>query len=154
MFVLIQKYYLLSDHNKHFSHWKNTSLSYASLLITRKIWLHVFAINNNGGSVPVIFISLGWIGCGWGSGWRGNGTCCWGNGICIRSLSHDMLLDVALDLQNLHISFRPPLKYTVNYNTYIYYTHTHKIKWAFCLCIHLQKSMFDYCTYCLASRWT
>ena len=62
------------------------------------------------------------------------------------SLSHDMLLDVALDLQNLHIS------YTVNYNTYIYYTHTHKIKWAFCLCIPLQKSMFDYCTYCLASR--
>ena len=59
------------------------------------------------------------------------------------SLSHDMLLDVALDLQNLHISFRPPLKYTVNYNTYIYYTHTHKIKWAFCLCMPLQKSMFD-----------
>ena len=110
VFVLIQKYYLLSDQNKHFSHWKNTSLSYASLLIissrdcreadsrdtsprhvclgevTRKIWLHVFAINNNGGSVPVIFISLCWIGCGWGSGWRGNGTCCWGNGICIRFL--------------------------------------------------------------------
>ena len=59
------------------------------------------------------------------------------------SLSHDMFLDIGLDLQNLHISFRPPLKYTVNYNTYIYYTHTHKIKWAFCLCIPLQKSMFD-----------
>ena len=25
---------------------------------SRKIWLHDFAINNNGGSVPVIFISL------------------------------------------------------------------------------------------------
>ena len=67
------------------------------------------------------------------------------------SLSHDMLLDVGLDLQNLHISYRPPLKYTVNYNMYIYYTHTHKIKWAFCLSIPLQKSTFDYCTYCLAS---
>ena len=27
--------------------------------VSRKIWLHDFAINNNGGSVPVIFISLG-----------------------------------------------------------------------------------------------
>ena len=26
--------------------------------VSRKIWLHDFAINNNGGSVPVIFISL------------------------------------------------------------------------------------------------
>ena len=77
---------------------------------------------------------------------------CWVMAFVYDSLSHDMLLDVGLDLQNLHISFRPPLKYTVNYNTYIYYTHTHKIKWAFCLCIPLQKSMFDYCTYCLASR--
>ena len=34
-----------------------------------------------------------------------NGTCCWGNGISIRSLSHDMILYVALDLQNLHIHF-------------------------------------------------
>ena len=46
-----------------------------------------------------------------------------------------MLLDVALDLQNLHfisstLSIRP-LKYTVN--TYIYYTYTHKTEWVFCL---------------------
>ena len=58
-----------------------------------------------------------------------------GNGICIRSLSHDMLLDVALDLQNLHIhfvhSFIRPLKYTIN--TYVYYTYIHKIEWVFCL---------------------
>ena len=60
-----------------------------------------------------------------------------GSGICIRSLSHDMILDVALDLQNLHIHFNSstlsirPLKYTVN--TYIYYTYTHKIEWVFCL---------------------
>ena len=50
------------------------------------------------------------------------------------SLSHDMLLDVALDLQNLHIHFvhsfhQTPEIYTTN--TYIYYTYTHKIKWYF-----------------------
>ena len=72
VFVLIQKYYLLSGQKKHFSHWTNTSSwdcreadsrdtspRHACLgEVTRKIWLHVFAINNNGGSVLVIFISL------------------------------------------------------------------------------------------------
>ena len=39
---------------------RDTSHRHACLgEVTRKIWLHVFAINNNGGSVPVIFISLG-----------------------------------------------------------------------------------------------
>ena len=38
---------------------RDTSSRHACLgEVTRKIWLHVFAINNNGGSVPVIFISL------------------------------------------------------------------------------------------------
>ena len=48
-----------------------------------------------------------------------------------------VVLDVALDLQNLHIHFvhsfhqTPEIKYTVN--TYIYFTYTHKIEWVFCL---------------------
>ena len=38
---------------------RNTSPRHACLgEVSRKIWLHDFAINNNGGSVPVIFISL------------------------------------------------------------------------------------------------
>ena len=38
---------------------RDTSPRHACLgEVTRKIWLHDFAINNNGGSVPVIFISL------------------------------------------------------------------------------------------------
>ena len=49
-----------------------------------------------------------------------------------------MILDVALDLQNLHIHFvhsfhQTPEIYTVN--TYINYTYTHKIEWVFCLCL-------------------
>ena len=40
---------------------RDTSSRHACLgEVSRKIWLHDFAINNNGGSVPVIFISLGW----------------------------------------------------------------------------------------------
>ena len=39
---------------------RDTSPRHACLgEVSRKIWLHDFAINNNGGSVPVIFISLG-----------------------------------------------------------------------------------------------
>ena len=39
---------------------RDTSPRHACLgEVSRKIWLHNFAINNNGGSVPVIFISLG-----------------------------------------------------------------------------------------------
>ena len=53
---------------------RDTSPRHACLgEVSRKIWLHYFAINNNGGSVPVIFISLycpkipgeiyeGWLG--------------------------------------------------------------------------------------------
>ena len=38
---------------------RDTSPRHACLgEVSRKIWLHDFAINNNGGSVPVIFISL------------------------------------------------------------------------------------------------
>ena len=38
---------------------RDTSPRHACLgEVWRKIWLHDFAINNNGGSVPVIFISL------------------------------------------------------------------------------------------------
>ena len=38
---------------------RDTSPRHACLReVSRKIWLHGFAINNNGGSVPVIFISL------------------------------------------------------------------------------------------------
>ena len=38
---------------------RDTSPRHACLgEVPRKIWLHDFAINNNGGSVPVIFISL------------------------------------------------------------------------------------------------
>ena len=38
---------------------RDTSPRHACLgEVTRTIWLHIFAINNNGGSVPVIFISL------------------------------------------------------------------------------------------------
>ena len=38
---------------------RDTSPRHACLgEVSRKIWLHGFAINNNGGSVPVIFISL------------------------------------------------------------------------------------------------
>ena len=38
---------------------RDTSPRHACLgEVSRKIWLHNFAINNNGGSVPVIFISL------------------------------------------------------------------------------------------------
>ena len=39
---------------------RDTSPRHACLgEVSRKIWLHDFAINNNGGSVPVIFNSLG-----------------------------------------------------------------------------------------------
>ena len=39
---------------------RDTSPRHACLgEVSRKIWLHDFAINNNGGSVPLIFISLG-----------------------------------------------------------------------------------------------
>ena len=38
---------------------RDTSPRHACLgEVSRKSWLHDFAINNNGGSVPVIFISL------------------------------------------------------------------------------------------------
>ena len=38
---------------------RDTSPRHACLgEVSRKIWLHDFAINNNGGSIPVIFISL------------------------------------------------------------------------------------------------
>ena len=38
---------------------RDTSPRHACLgEVSRKIWLHDFAINNNGGNVPVIFISL------------------------------------------------------------------------------------------------
>ena len=38
---------------------RDTSPRHACLgEVSHKIWLHDFAINNNGGSVPVIFISL------------------------------------------------------------------------------------------------
>ena len=56
---------------------RDTSPRHACLgEVSRKIWLHDFAINNNGGSVPVIFISL--IGtnfgisppCFWLQSWR------------------------------------------------------------------------------------
>ena len=97
----------------------------------------------------------GWMGCGWRSGWRGNGTCCWGNGICIRSLSHDKLLDVALDLQNLHIHFVQSFHQTPEiYSKYVHILHIYTQNWMSILFIPLQKSMFDHCTYCLTSRWT
>ena len=41
---------------------RDTSPRHACLgEVSGKIWLHDFAINNNGGSVPVIFISLSLI---------------------------------------------------------------------------------------------
>ena len=41
---------------------RDTSPRHACLgEVSRKIWLHNFAINNNGGSVPVIFTSLMYV---------------------------------------------------------------------------------------------
>ena len=95
----------------------------------------------------------GWWGCGWRSGWRGNGTCCWGNDICIQSLSHDMILDVALNMQNLHIHFIHCFHQTPKiYSKYVHILHIYTQNWMGILFIHLQKTFA--CTYCFTSRWT
>ena len=53
---------IISSRDCHEADSRDTSPRHACLgEVSRKICLHDFAINNNGGSVPVIFISLGYV---------------------------------------------------------------------------------------------
>ena len=57
--IVVRSLLIISSRDCREADSRDTSPKHACLgEVSRKIWLHDFAINNNGGRVPVIFISL------------------------------------------------------------------------------------------------